>query len=309
MSGLTVIIPALNAMPYLPEALASLQAQTFRDFEVILWDNGSTDGTVEEAKRWIPDRLPGRVVSDQPLPLHLCLARMVEEAETEYIARMDADDICLAERFAVQLQALKGDQELAVVGSRYREIDSSGAFLPEPAPFPATYAGLLGAFLTCNALLHPSVMFRRDAVLAAGNYGPCPPPCEDYDLWMRVAKTNRLANLPQVLLHYRVHERGIISAARQKGVLEEPNRACIQRHCQELFHLSPQLYARLRARRVFIAALALLPAAQAIARRAQVPLWRVLGSPSFLFSARCLTRRSDLLSRLLWGVCQRALAP
>jgi hypothetical protein len=133
--------------------------------------------------------------------------------------------------------------------------------------------------------------------------------CEDYDLWMRVAKTNHLANLPQVLLHYRVHERGIISSARQKGVLEEPNRACIQRHAQELFHLSPQLYARLRERRMFVAALVLLPAAQAIARRAHVPLRHVLGSPSFLFSARCLTRSSDLLSRLLWGVCQRALAP
>ncbi len=309
MPGLTVIIPALNAMPFLPEALASLEAQTFRHFEVILWDNGSTDGTVEEARRWIPERLPGRVVSDQPLPLHLCLARMVEEADTEFIARMDADDICLPERFSVQLQALLGDQELAVVGSRYREIDASGAFLPDPAPFPTTYAGLLGAFLTCNALLHPSVMVRRDAVLAAGSYSPCPPPCEDYDLWLRVAKSRRLANLPQVLLYYRVHGRGIISAAREKGVLEEPNRACIQRHCQELFRLSPRLYARLRRRRVFIAAVALLPSAQTIAQRARVPLRRVLGSQSFLFSARCLTRRSDLCSRLLWGVCQRALAP
>jgi glycosyltransferase involved in cell wall biosynthesis len=54
MPGLTVIIPALNAMPYFPEALASLEAQTFRHFEVILWDNGSSDGTVEEARRWIP---------------------------------------------------------------------------------------------------------------------------------------------------------------------------------------------------------------------------------------------------------------
>ena len=309
MPALTVIIPVLNGMPYLRESLASLDAQTFRAFEVILWDNGSTDGTVDEAKRWIPGRLPGRVVSDQPLPLHLCLAQMVEEATTDCIARMDADDICLPERFSLQLQALQSDQELAVVGSRYREIDSSGAFLPDPAPFPAPYSALLGAFLTCNALLHPSVMFRRDAVLAAGNYSSCPPPCEDYDLWMRVAKTHALANLPQVLLHYRVHARGIISMARERGELEQPNRASIQRHSQELFGLSAQLYGRLRERRASLAARALLPAAQAIARRAQVPLWRVLGSHSFLFSARCLTRSSDLFSRLLWGVCQRLLAP
>jgi hypothetical protein len=233
---------------------------------------------------------------------------MVEEANTDYVARMDADDVCLPERFSVQLASLQADHGLAVVGSHFRQIDAAGEFLPDPTPFPATYAGLLGAFLTCNALLHPSVMFRRDAVLAAGSYSPCPPPCEDFDLWMRLAKTHRLANLPQVLLHYRVHERGIISSARQKGLLEEPNRACIQRHSQELFGLSPWLYGRLRGRRVFIAALALIPVAGRIARRAGVPLSRVLGSPAYLFSARCLTRPSDLCSRLVWGLCQRALA-
>jgi glycosyltransferase involved in cell wall biosynthesis len=74
---LTVILPVLNAMPYLTEALASLEAQTFRDFEVCLWDNGSTDGSLEEARRWIPGRLKGRVVADRPLPLHECFARML----------------------------------------------------------------------------------------------------------------------------------------------------------------------------------------------------------------------------------------
>lgn len=305
---LTVIVPALNAMPYLPEALASLVAQSFTDFEVLFWDNGSSDGTLEEANRWIPEMLPGRVVSDQPLPLHLCLARMVEEAKTDYVARMDADDVCLPNRFSIQLAALQRDQGLAVVGSGFRQISSSGEFLPDPTPFPATYAGLIGAFLTCNALLHPALMFRRDVVLEAGNYSPCPPPCEDFDLWMRVAKTHRLANLPQILLHYRVHERGIISAARAKGLLEEPNCACIQRHSHDLFGLSPQLYGRLRRRQVALVAFVLVPVAARIARRARVPLRRVLGLPSFLFSARCLTRPSDLASRLLWGLCQRALA-
>lgn len=308
MPALTVIIPSLNAMPYLPEALASLETQTFNNFEVLFWDNGSTDGSVAEASRWIPSKLPGRVVSDQPLPLHLCLARMVEEAKTDYVARMDADDVCLPERFAFQLSALQADPGLAVVGSHFRQIDSVGEFLADPIPFPVTYDGLLGAFLTCNALLHPSVMFRRGAVLAAGNYGPCPAPCEDFDLWMRLAIGHRLANLPQILLHYRVHERGIISSAREKGELEQPNLSCIQRHCQELFQLSPRRYARLRGRRVFIAALVLIPVAARIARRARVPLTRVLGSSSFLFSARCLTRPSDLCSRLVWGLCQRALA-
>ena len=96
---ITVIIPILNAMPHLSEALESLASQTFKDFEVCLWDNGSTEGSVEEANRWIPDRLNGRVVSGNPLPLHECLARMVEEAGTEFVVRMDGDDVCMPDRF------------------------------------------------------------------------------------------------------------------------------------------------------------------------------------------------------------------
>jgi glycosyltransferase involved in cell wall biosynthesis len=105
MPTVTVIIPVLNAMPYLTEALASLEAQTFKDFEVCLWDNGSTDGSMEEAKRWIPAILPGRVVTGRPLPLHECLAAMVEDARTEFIARMDGDDVCLPKRFEKQIRA------------------------------------------------------------------------------------------------------------------------------------------------------------------------------------------------------------
>jgi len=89
MSFITVIIPILNAMPYLPEALASLEAQTFRDFEVCLWDNGSADGSVEEAMRWIPKRLPGGVVTGNPLPHHRCLGRMVEEDWGAWRSRTD----------------------------------------------------------------------------------------------------------------------------------------------------------------------------------------------------------------------------
>lgn len=305
MSQLTVIIPALNAMPYLPEALASLQAQTFQDFEVIFWDNGSTDGTADEARRWIPSILPGRVVTNEPLPLHYCLQRMVEEAGTTYIARMDADDVSKPYRFALQLQALANDPELAVVGCQFDQIDSTGAPLPKSAGFPVSYAGILSAFITCNAILHPSVMMRRQPILDSGNYKQCPPPCEDYDLWMRVAKKYRIANLHNNLLVYRVHQGGIISSARAKGQLEEPNRRCIQRHCADLFCISPALYYRLRTQRLIPSCFVLLWMALCIARRSNTSITSILGSESFLFSARCLTSKHDLLSRALWYSAQR----
>lgn len=308
MVALTVIIPALNAMPYLPQALASLQEQTFKDFEVILWDNGSTDGTVEEALSWIPNRLPGRVVSDEPLPLHLCLTRMVEQATSTYLVRMDADDICVPHRLASQLEVIASDMRLAVVGSLSHEIDNLDELLPNPISYPFEYADLLGAFLTCNAILHPAVIFRRDVVIASGNYSPCPAPCEDFDLWLRVAKNHHLANMSSKLIYYRIHERGIISSMRERGVLEEPNLRCIQRHCFDLFGLSPQQYAILRRKASPCSAVYLLPVASKIARRADVSLFRVLSSSAFLNSARCLTSRSDLFSRVIWRACEQFLS-
>ena len=71
-----------NGMPYLPETLASIEAQTYRDWEIVVWDNGSTDGTLDELRRWIPSRLAGRVIYGNPLSLGTSLAKLVETARS-----------------------------------------------------------------------------------------------------------------------------------------------------------------------------------------------------------------------------------
>jgi glycosyltransferase involved in cell wall biosynthesis len=305
---ITVIIPVLNAMPYLPEALASLEAQTFKDFEVCLWDNGSTDGSVEEAQRWIPHRLPGRVVTGHPLPLHECLAKMVEEARTEFVARMDGDDVCLPDRFELQLQEMQRNPRLAALGAQRMEIDAQGSSLPAGASMPVAFVDVLSRLLVVNALLHPTVMFRRLAILSAGNYGLCEKPCEDYDLWLRVAQKFEFRNSERVLLKYRVHEGGIIMSARRAEALAKPNLDCICRHVQELFGIDPVNYRRLRNKQVALVFPILLKAAGKISTRTGARLSMVLGSSEFLYSARCLTRKGDLASRALWGVFERVLS-
>jgi glycosyltransferase involved in cell wall biosynthesis len=308
MTQITAIIPVLNAMPYLTEALASLERQSFRDFEVCLWDNGSTDGSVKEAQRWIPGRLKGRVVIGNQLPLHECLARMVEEAQTEFVARMDGDDECLPERFEIQLEEMQENPSLAAFGGQRMEIDAQGNSLPAGASMPIAFVGVLSRLLLVNALLHPTVMFRRSAILSAGNYGLCEKPCEDYDLWLRVAKNFELRNSGHVLLKYRVHEGGIIVGARRAEALAKPNLECICRHVQELFGIDPVSYRRLREKQVALAFPILLKAAGKISSRTGARLPRVLGSTEFLYSARCLTRKGDLASRALWGVFERVLS-
>ena len=308
MPTITVIIPVLNAMPYLTKALASLEGQSFKDFEVCLWDNGSTDGSMEEARRWIPGRLKGRVVTGNPLPLHESLARMVEEAPTEFVARMDGDDVCLPERFELQLEEMQRNPNLAALGAQRLEIDAEGKPLPAGASMPIAFVDVLSRLLVGNSLLHPTVMFRRSAILSAGNYGLCEKPCEDYDLWLRVAKDFELRNSGRVLLKYRVHEGGIIMSARRAEALAQPNLDCICRHVQELFGIDPVNYRRLRDKQVPLAFPILLKAAGKISTRTGTRISRVLGSSEFLYSARCLTRKGDLASRALWGVFERVLS-
>jgi len=304
---ITVIIPVLNAMPYLSESLASLETQSFQDFEVCLWDNGSTDGSVEEARRWIPGRLKGRVVTGNPLPLHECLARMVQEAKTEFVARMDGDDVCMPERFELQFQEMQAKSGLAALGGQREEIDAGGRTLPAGAAMPVEFVDVLSRLMVVNALLHPTVMFRRSEILSAGNYGLCEMPCEDYDLWLRVAKKFELRNSERVLLKYRVHEGGIIMGARRAEVLAKPNMECICRHVQELFGIDPAAYLRMREKRVFFSFLAIFKAAGKISARTGAGISRVLGRSEFLYSARCLTRPGDFVSRALMGVFERTL--
>jgi glycosyltransferase involved in cell wall biosynthesis len=304
---ITVIIPVLNAMPYLPEALASLEAQTFRDFEVSFWDNGSADGSVEEARRWIPSRLPGRVVTGRPLPLHECLATMVEESRTEFVARMDGDDVCMPQRFEFQFRRLVSDNELAAIGSQRCEIDARGNLMQEPCPQPEPFYKILSKLLVVNALLHPTVMFRRAAILNAGNYGLCEKPCEDFDLWLRVAKRYKIENSVEVLLKYRVHEAGIIQSAKRAGDLERPNIECLKLHVNSLFGIKADRYQALRYKRVPFSLPDLLRAAGKISLRTGVSANEVLCSEEFLWSSRCLTARKDYASRALWGFVERIL--
>jgi glycosyltransferase involved in cell wall biosynthesis len=80
------LIPVRNGMPYLPETLTSIENQTYQGWGVLVWDDGSTDGTMEELKKWIPHRLPGQIMSGAPLGVGGALAKLVEASQTEYCA-------------------------------------------------------------------------------------------------------------------------------------------------------------------------------------------------------------------------------
>jgi len=211
MPAVSWIIPILNGMPFLPEALESIRAQTFTDQEVIVWDNGSTDGTLEVLREWIPHRIPGRVITGKPLSLGMSLRALVEESQAEFCGRMDADDVSLPARLERQVAHLREHPQIAVVGTGFYRVDERLQQVLGRPWWPCHFTDILHNLLWVSRLNHPSVLFRREAVLAAGNYRDLSTPehaywPEDYDLWMRVFCQNKAESLPDRLLLYRQHE-------------------------------------------------------------------------------------------------------
>ena len=299
MPQITIILPVLNAMPFLTEALASLEIQTFRDFEVCLWDNGSTDGSLEEAHRWIPERLSGRVVSGNPLPLHQCLERMVVDSKTEFLARMDGDDICLPDRLNVQFAEMNKDDSLAALGGQLRFIDETGKTLMGDFLYPYQFRDVLSRMLFQCPLPHPAVMFRRSKVVSAGNYR-VPKPMEDFDLWFRLANEGSLRNLKDPLLLYRITDKSVTNQAKSEGTHNNSVLTCIKNNVPHLFNIPHKRFAALADRRHPLAFTCMPQLARAISLKSGIGFKTIISSPEFLDSIRCLTSRSDFISRVVY---------
>lgn len=210
--AISVAMSVYNGERFLEAAIASVLAQTFADFEFLILDDGSTDGS-----RAIISDFAGRDARIRPVfrenrGLIASLNQLLETARAPLIARMDADDICLPDRFEKQIAFLAGHPDHGVIGTFTRDIDEYGQPYPlSTTEHPRTHEQFLDHAANGGPLLaHPSVMYRRDVVLAAGGYHAAFRHCEDFDLWLRLASRTRIANLSDRLIQYR-HYAGQVS--------------------------------------------------------------------------------------------------
>ena len=202
----SVIMPAYNARRYIGEAVESVLAQTFTDFEFIIIDDGSTDGTKEILEGYAAKDKRIRLVRRPNTGYGVALNEALGMSRGPLIARMDSDDICLPHRFEKQVKYLNDHDDCLLVGSRVLLIDPDGAPLFEMEGIELTHEEIDRKLMICGwAIVHPAVMMRRDAVLSIGGYKPEFVPVEDHDLFLRLAEVGRLANLPEVLFKYRKH--------------------------------------------------------------------------------------------------------
>ncbi len=200
---ISVAMSVYNNAPYLNHAIESILAQTVTDFEFLIVDDGSTDGSGAIIDRLAATDSRIRVFHQPNAGLIVSLNRIIEAARAPLIARMDGDDIALPERFARQLDYLDANANIGVLGTGCTCIDEEG----RPSTFKfdnvTTPEEVVADLRNGPPLCHPSVMMRRDALLAVGGYHRAYRHCEDYDLWLRLSERVRMANLPERLLLYR----------------------------------------------------------------------------------------------------------
>ncbi len=206
---ISVLLPVYNGMPYLSQAVDSILGQTFPDFELIVIDDASNDGTSAYLASLSDPRL--RVISfKSKRGLAPSLNFGIETAKGLYIARIDADDIALPARLETQVRYLDCHPDVGLVGMRYRLIDHEGR-ITDPCPVRANPLPINERLLTGNCLAHPTVLFRRLIGHAPVQYDPKAKQAEDYDLWLRLSLQTTLVELPQIGLHYRLNQDGLTS--------------------------------------------------------------------------------------------------
>lgn len=206
MFDVTVLMPVYNGERYLRESIESILSQTFSNFELLIIEDGSTDSTPAIIHSYIDERIR-MLTNPTRLKLSGALNRGIDEAKGKFIARMDADDIAGRDRLAKQVQYLNNHPDTGICGTWVRRF---GEIRPCIDKNPITTEEIRAYSLFECPFSHPTVMFRKDFFIASklrynGDYYPT----EDYELWSRAVHIFPCVNIPEVLLDYRVHKKGM----------------------------------------------------------------------------------------------------
>ena len=203
---ISVILPNFNGEKYLGQAIESILAQDFPDFEFLILDDGSSDRSKEVIKRYaaLDNRINPFFLKKQGLVSILNFG--LENSKGKYIARMDSDDISLPNRFSTQINYLI-QPNIGLVGSGIYVVNESGSFL-KYGQYPTDIV-LNELMLDANYIAHPTVMFKRDLIDKVGKYSKAFKHAEDYELWLRISRVTNLINAKEKLLIYRQHKNSI----------------------------------------------------------------------------------------------------
>jgi glycosyltransferase involved in cell wall biosynthesis len=211
--SVSVLMPVRNGMPYLREAVESIVSQSFQDWEMVVVENGSTDGTVEFLQTRRESEARMTVVTEERPGVARSLNKGLAVCSGTWIARIDADDRAMPRRLEKQAAFMAINPDVVTVSCFAYYINEAGrrvALAPHDLTTREAYARYMsGSDLI--GLLHPGAFIRRDALLKIGGYRADYEPAEDIDLWNRLSELGPVLVLPEFLMEYRLHPTSMVA--------------------------------------------------------------------------------------------------
>ncbi len=213
--NISVIMPVFNAESYLCEAIESILRQTYKDFEFIIVNDGSTDNSKSIIEEY--SKKDSRIVciNNDNKGISLSLNDGILQAKGKYIARMDADDISHADRLKKQFTYMEAHPHVGVCGAWAKLFGDVKK--KKVKKHPVDHNKLVAKLLFSVCFIHPTVMMRKELLLSTNNlYDPTFTSAQDYDLWERLYKHTTFSNIPEVLLDYRVSKSSVSAKANRE---------------------------------------------------------------------------------------------
>jgi glycosyltransferase involved in cell wall biosynthesis len=227
MPRVSVVLPVYNCVRYIKDAVKSILDQSFNDFEIVIVDDGSNDGSQDILKEY--STLPYSKVITHPTNMGICrsLNDGMLESNADLIAIQHADDMSTPSRLERQVQYLDTHPDVDLVAGWIQYINKKGKkkkddwWLREIKHIPDDPELIRNRLLEMNIIPHPTVMFRRKIIDTVGLYDPEAFPTEDYDYWLRISEKHNIGVLHEVLCLYRHHSRQLTRTEKMQRIREK----------------------------------------------------------------------------------------
>ena len=201
--SITVLMPVYNGSRYLAAAIDSILSQTYTDFEFLIIDDASGDGSCNIIKSYNDTRIR-LIVNKKNLGQTRSLNKGIQLAKGEFIARIDQDDISFNNRLELQISFMKDNPSIILLGTAFQTIDEHGTLLTHYYP-PTTHKEIINSFTSYCPIAHSSVIFQRLPVYNLGGYPENYVFSQDFALWQKLSVQYQEANLPIELVQIRKH--------------------------------------------------------------------------------------------------------
>lgn len=206
--NVTVIMSVYNEIKYVEKTIESVLNQTYRKFEFIIIVDTTDENIIDIIREYEHDHRIRIVYNEKNIGLTKSLNIGIEKAKGFYIARVDADDICCLERLEKQVKHMQENPNLALIGSEAIKIDENGNVIGRLKCL-RKYRLIKNIIFLKNCFIHPSVMYKKDAIKEVGGYDENIRFGQDHNLWMRLTLAYECENIQEPLIYYRIHPNSV----------------------------------------------------------------------------------------------------